>query len=673
MTAYPHLARPLTVHHHVLRNRVIMGSMHTGFEEHAEGAEHLAAFYAERARGGVALIITGGISPNADGVVTDGGAKLETAAEADWHRPIVAAAHEHGAKICLQILHTGRYAMTRQPLAPSALQAPINPARPRAMSTEEVRQTVADYIRCARLAQQAGYDGVEVMGSEGYLINQFIAPCTNRRDDAYGGSLENRHRFALEIVAGIREACGPDFIIIFRLSLLDLVADGSTWDENRQLAAKLEQAGASLFNTGIGWHEARIPTIATMVPRAAFAEFTAKLKAVAGIPVIATNRINMPAVAENILAAGQADAVCLARPMLADADWTNKALRGEDAAINTCIACNQACLDHLFAGKLATCLVNPFACHELQRRQTPATRSQRIAVVGAGPAGLACAVTAAERGHQVTLFDAQTEIGGQLNIAKRIPGKPEFHETLRYFAHRLQQLQVALRLGERVGAAEVAGFDHVVIATGIQPRTPAINGIDHPKVLSYLDVLRDQKPVGGRVAIIGAGGIGFDVAEYLSHSGPDSALDPAQFAREWRIDPQLAHRGALLAATPDFPPMPREIWLLQRKEGVVGRHLGKTTGWTHRLVLKAKGVHMLGGVEYQQIDDAGLHIRHQGTDRLLAVDHIIICAGQEPERSLYNALAHSGQHLHLIGGAELAAELDAKRAIQAGTDLALQI
>ena len=673
MTTTRLLAQTLPLHGHTLRNRVIMGSMHTAFEEHEEGAEHLAAFYAERARGGVALIITGGIGPNEQGAVVEGGAKLTTEAEVAWHRTVTSAVHEHGAKICMQILHSGRYAMSREPVAPSAIQTPINPARPRALSTEEVQQTVADYIRCAQLAQQAGYDGVEVMGSEGYLINQFLAPCTNQRDDEYGGSLDNRQRFAVDIIKGIRAACGDDFIIIFRLSLLDLVENGSTWAENEILAAKLESAGASMFNTGIGWHEARIPTIATMVPRAAFAEFTGKLKAIARIPVVATNRINMPHTAEEILAQGLADAVCLARPFLADAHWVAKAINGDDNAINTCIACNQACLDHIFAGKLTSCLVNPFACHELQLIQTPAAQPKNIAVVGAGPAGMAFAKTAAERGHAVTLFDAQNQIGGQLNIAKQIPGKPEFNETLRYFQHELNKLNVTMQLGQTVQAADLAAFDEIVVATGISPRTPAIPGIEHPKVLSYLDVLRDKKPVGEAVAIIGAGGIGFDVAEYLSHSGADSALSPTQFLQEWQIDPTMQQRGALQNIQAALPPSARQIWLLQRKDGMVGRNLGKTTGWIHRTTLKYKGVHMQGGVQYLKIDDAGLHIERNGQAEVLPVDNIIVCAGQEPNRQLFDALQSLGKPVHLIGGADVAAELDAKRAIKAGTELALAL
>ncbi|MBP7258271.1 MAG: NADPH-dependent 2,4-dienoyl-CoA reductase [Neisseria sp.] len=667
------LTSELVLPHHTLRNRVIMGSMHTGFEEHPEGAEHLAAFYAERAKNGVALIITGGIGPNEAGAVTDGGAKLTNAEEVAWHRIVTEAVHTHGAKICMQILHTGRYAMSREPVAPSAIQAPINPAKPRALSTEEVRQTVADYIACARLAKEAGYDGVEVMGSEGYLINQFLAPCTNTRDDEYGGSAENRRRFAREIVAGIRAACGDDFLMIYRISLLDLVENGSTWDENVALAAEIEAAGADMFNTGIGWHEARIPTIATSVPRAAFAEFTGKLKQISRIPVVATNRINMPQTAENILQQGLADAVCMARPFLADAAWVIKAEKGDDARINTCIACNQACLDHIFAGRLTSCLVNPFACHELQMPVHAAKKAKNIAVVGAGPAGMAFAHTAASRGHKVTLFDAQNQIGGQLNIAKQIPGKPEFAETLRYFDQVLDDVGVVRVLGKKVAAADLQGFDEIVLASGIVPRQIGLPGSERAEVLSYLDVLRDKKPVGRRVAIIGAGGIGFDTAEYLSQHGEDSALSPDLFREEWQIDASMARRGALLSNEPQLPPSEREIWLLQRKEGMVGRNLGKTTGWIHRTVLKYKGVNMLGGVEYLKIDSDGLHIRRNGAAEILPVDNVVICAGQEPNRALQAECEALGKPVHIIGGADVAAELDAKRAIKAGTELGLAV
>lgn len=667
------LAQPITLSGQTLRNRVIMGSMHTGFEEHPEGAAHLAAFYGERAREGVALIITGGISPNAEGVAMPDGAKLTNQMEAAWHVPITETVHRHGGKICLQILHTGRYSFNNAPVSASNTHAPINPSPARALTTQEVKQTVLDYVRCAELAKEAGYDGVEVMGSEGYLINQFLAPCTNLRDDEYGGSMDNRQRLAVEIVRGIRERLGDDFIIIYRISLLDLVPQGATWEENQALARKLEEAGASAFNTGIGWHEARIPTIATMVPRAAFAGFSARLKAISTIPVIATNRINMPDVAEAVLSRGEADMVCLARPFLADAAWVSKAIVGHPERINTCIGCNQACLDHIFAGKLTSCLVNPFACHELQLNFTPAAQAKNLAVIGAGPAGMAFAETAARRGHRVTLFDGAEAIGGQLNIAKTIPGKPEFAETLRYFRHALAEANVTLKLGQRVGAEDLRDFDEIILATGIVPRRIELEGIEHPKVLTYLDVLRDRAVVGNKVAIIGAGGIGFDTAEYLSQHGLDSALNPTLFLQEWQIDPTLQQPGGLLSSQPKLPASAREIWLLQRKPGAVGHNLGKTTGWIHRTTLKNKGVHMLSGVTYERIDDAGLTISVNGQTQVLAVDNVIICAGQEPQRELYEACAALGKPVHLIGGADVAAELDAKRAIAQGTKLALSV
>lgn len=667
------LAQPLVLPHHTLRNRVLMGSMHTGFEEHPEGAEHLAAFYAERAKGGVALIITGGIAPNEAGVVVEEGAKLSTAEEVAWHRIVTDAVHREGAKICLQILHTGRYAMSREPVAPSAIQAPINPARPRALTLPEIKQTVQDYIRCAQLAKEAGYDGVEVMGSEGYLINQFIVRHTNHRDDEYGGSLDNRQRLAVEIVEGIRKACGDDLLLIYRISLMDLIPNGSTWEENVLLVEKIQAAGADMFNTGIGWHEARIPTIATCVPRAAFVQAAEKLKSISRIPVVATNRINMPQVAEDILQKKQADAVCLARPFLADADWVNKAIAGEDEQINTCIACNQACLDHIFAGKLISCLVNPFACHEKQLIKAPALNPKNLAVVGAGPAGLAFAINAAERGHKVTLFDSGSLIGGQLNIAKTIPGKPEFHEIMRYFDQQLTRLGVCVVLNKTVSAEDLHDFDELIFATGIQPRKIDLPGIDQPHVLTYLDVLRDKKVVGQSAAIIGSGGIGFDMGEFLSQSGEDTALSNEAFHQEWQVDTTLENAGSLLNQKPQLPQSPRTLYILQRKPGMVGRGLGKTTGWIHRLTLQERGVKMMGGVQYEKIDEKGLHIHVDGESQLLAVDNIIVCAGQVSENRLAEQCQELGKPIHIIGGAKNAQALDAKKAILDGTQLALTI
>ena len=672
---YPHLLAPLNLGFTTLKNRVLMGSMHVGLEEAPNGFERMAAFYAERAKGGVGLIVTGGIAPNEAGRPMPGGAAMTSQAEADKHRVVTQAVHDAGGKICMQILHFGRYAYHPQLVAPSALKAPISPFAPKALTTQEVQQTVEDYANAAALAQSAGYDGVEIMGSEGYLINEFIAAQTNQRDDEYGGSYENRIRFALEIVRRTRARVGQHFIIIFRLSMLDLVEGGSTQDEVVQLAQALEAAGVTILNTGIGWHEARIPTIATKVPRAAFAWVTEQLKGKVGIPLVATNRINTPDVAENILASGQADMVSMARPFLADPEFVNKAAAGRAQDINTCIGCNQACLDHTFAGKITSCLVNPRACHEtilLPQPLPAAAQKERIAVVGAGPAGLAFATEAAQRGLAVTLLDAGHEIGGQFNIAKQIPGKEEFYETLRYFGERLQQTGVTVKLGQHVADDLVqAGFKHVVLATGISPRLPQIEGMDHPKVLGYLDVLRDKKPVGQTVAVIGAGGIGFDVSEYLLHEGESASLNPAQFFAEWGVDTTGAKRGGVQPG--QVPAAPRQIYLLQRKSSKVGAGLGKTTGWIHRTGLKNRGVQMLAGVTYRKIDDAGLHITVEGQDRLLAVDNVIVCAGQDPNRELQAALQAQGVTVHLIGGADKAAELDAKRAIQQGTELALRL
>lgn len=667
-TAYPHLFAPLDLGFTQLRNRILMGSMHTGLEDHARDFPKLAAYFAERAAGGAALLVTGGFSPNVVGWLAPFGSKLSWPWEVNRHRQVTAAVHGHDAKICLQLLHAGRYGYHPLQVAPSKRKAPINPFTPRALSAGGVERHIADYARAAKYARDAGYDGVEVMGSEGYLINEFIAPRTNGRNDAWGGDPTKRMRFAVEIVRRIREACGPDFIIIYRLSLVDLVEDGSNWQEIVQQAKAIEAAGATLLNSGIGWHEARIPTIATSVPRAAFAGVTAKLKPHVGIPLIATNRINMPEVAEGILAGGGADMVSLARPLLADPQWPAKARAGKPEAINTCIACNQACLDHVFQQKRASCLVNPRAAHETELVYLPTSAPKRIAVVGAGPAGLACATVAAGRGHKVTLFDAADEIGGQFNVAKRIPGKEEFHETLRYFRHQLTETGVDVRLNTRADAEALRGFDEVVIATGISPRVVAFPGADHPMVVSYLDVLLGRVKAADRVAIIGAGGIGFDVGEFLVHEGPSPALDPARWMAEWGVDASFESRGALAKPQPEAPA--RKVWLLQRSPGKPGAKLGKTTGWIHRATLKAKGVKMLGGVEYLGVDDSGLRIRVDGQEQLLDVGTVVICAGQEPRRELADTLQAAGRSVHVIGGADVAAELDAKRAIDQGSRLA---
>ncbi len=670
MTSYPHLLAPLDLGYTTLRNRVLMGSMHTGLEDIADSHARMAAFYAERAAGGVGLIVTGGFAPNADSAIMAGAAILDNEAEAEKHRVITEAVHLHGGKICLQILHTGRYAYSRQPVAPSALKAPINPVTPRALEEHEVIRTIADYARCATMARHGGYDGVEIMASEGYLINQFIAPQTNHREDRWGGSFENRIRFALEIVRSTRAAVGPEFIIIFRLSMIDLVEGGSTWEEIVALARAVEQAGASIINTGIGWHEARIPTIATMVPRAAFAWVTRRMKGQVKIPLIATNRINTPEVAEAVLAAGDADMVSMARPFLADAEFVKKAAEGRGDEINTCIACNQACLDQIFSRQLCSCMVNPRACHETEWQVRPAAVPKRIAVVGAGPAGLACATTAAEAGHAVTLFEASARIGGQFNLARRIPGKEEFAETLRYFGRRLATTGVKLKLNTHARAEDLAEFDQVILAAGIVPRTVTIPGIAHVKVTSYIDLIEGRKLAGRRVAIIGAGGIGFDVAELLSHAG--ETADPLDaYRKEWGIDPKIGGRGGL--AAPQMSAPPRELWLLQRKSTKVGDGLAKTTGWARRLLLQKRGVQMIAGVEYQKIDDAGLHIKVGGQERLLAVDTVVICAGQEPCRELVAALAAARLPTTLIGGADVATELDARRAIAQGTRVALSL
>ncbi|MFJ1615903.1 FAD-dependent oxidoreductase [Streptomyces sp. NPDC088251] len=671
MSPYPNLLSPLDLGFTTLPNRVLMGSMHIGLEEVEGGFERMAAFYAERARGGVGLMVTGGIAPNARACSLPGGAKMTTEAEAEQHARVTAAVHEAGGRIAMQILHFGRYAHHPGLVAPSAIQAPISAFTPHALTDDEVEETVEDFARAAGLAQRAGYDGVEIMGSEGYLINEFIAAATNHRTDRWGGSYENRIRFPVEIVRRVRERVGSDFILIYRLSMLDLVPGGSSLEEVVRLAREIESAGATIINTGIGWHEARVPTIATSVPRGAYTWVTERVRGSVSVPLVTSNRINTPEDAEAILASGRADMVSMARPFLADPDFVVKAAEGRPDAINTCIGCNQACLDHVFSGRVTSCLVNPRACHETELTLAPTRTVKRVAVVGAGPAGLACAVSASERGHRVTLFDAAEEIGGQLNVARRVPGKEEFNETLRYFRTRLAEEKVELRLGTRATADVLAGFDEVVLATGVTPRSPAIPGLDHPSVVGYLDVLRDGARVGDRVAIIGAGGIGFDVAEFLTDPGDAASLDPEVFFRRWGVDTGYRDRGGLRA--PERPKTARTVHLIQRRTGKVGAGLGRTTGWIHRTELRHRGVTMIAGAAYDRIDDDGLHLTVDGEQRLLPVDTVVLCAGQEPRRELYEELLAAGRPAHLIGGADVAAELDAKRAIQQGTELAASL
>ena len=670
-TRYPHVFRPLDLGFTQLKNRILMGSMHTGLEDIPGGFVRQAAYFAERARGGVGMIITGGIMPNFE---AGGGTKLSTPEEAADHRIVTEAVHaaDPDVKICMQILHTGPLAGTPECVAPSAIRSRIGRFVPNELDDDGIEKQLNDFANCAAMAQLAGYDGVEVIGSAGYLLSTFLVEKTNLRTDQWGGSFENRMRFPVEVIRRVRETVGPDFIVIFRIAAMDMLEGGMAWDEVVTLAKAVEAAGATIMSTHFCWHEAQVPTIATMVPRAAFASVTGRLRKHLKIPMITSNRINMPDVAEAVLAKGDADLVSMARPMLADPDLVKKAWEGREDEINTCIACNQACLDHTFGGKLTSCLVNPRACRETELIVVPTVTVKRLAVVGAGPAGLAYATTAAERGHKVTLYDGASEIGGQFNLAKRIPGKEEFYETLRYYRRMIDKLGITLKLNTRVDVAmlKAEGFDEVIVATGIAPRRPDVPGIDHPKAVSYVDVITGQAEVGERVAIMGAGGIGFDVAELITHKGTSAAMDIDVFAREWGIDFANHPRGGVTGVTPEVASAGREVTLFQRKAGAPGKSLGKTTGWTHKLTLQRRGVAMVGGVEYERIDDDGLHVLVNGEPRLYPVDTVIICAGQEPLRTLFDELVAAGVSTQLIGGAFEAMELDAKRAINQATELA---
>ncbi len=675
MTKYKHIFEPLDLGFTTLKNRILMGSMHTGLEEEKNGIDKISTYYAERAKGGVGLIVTGGISPNIQGWTGPFSARMSSKKHAIHHQKITDAVHKEGGKICMQILHAGRYGYHPFNVAPSKIKSPITPFKPFKLTQSGIKRTIRDFVNSAKLSKLAGYDGVEIMGSEGYLINQFITKRTNKRTDNYGGSYENRMRLPIELVKQTRDAVGENFIIIYRLSMLDLVENGSSWEEVVQLGKEIEKAGATIINTGIGWHEARIPTIATSVPRAAFTWVTQKMKEELSIPLITSNRINMPETAEKVLAEGHADMISMARPFLADPEWVNKAEQEKDDEINTCIGCNQACLDHVFEQKVASCLVNPRACHETELNYIPTENKKKIAVIGAGPAGLAASTIAAQRGHVVTLFDAHSEVGGQFNIAKQIPGKEEFYETIRYFNKQIELHDVTVKLNTKVSTEDLlnSDFDEIIIATGIKPRELKIEGINHQKVLSYIDVLKHKKAVGKRVAVIGAGGIGFDVSEYLTHEGESTSLNIDAWLKEWGIDKTFKSRSGIEGIKPDFHPSPREVFMFKRSEGKFGGNLGKTTGWIHRSTLKKKGVQFIGGVSYTKIDDKGLHYTQNEEAKILEVDTIVICAGQTPFKELYQPLLDAGKNVHVVGGADFASELDAKRAIDQGSRVAAEL
>ncbi|MEZ7894013.1 MAG: NADPH-dependent 2,4-dienoyl-CoA reductase [Polaribacter sp.] len=672
---YKHIFEPLDLGFTTLKNRILMGSMHTGLEEEKNGIDKIAAYYAERAKGGVGLIVTGGISPNIQGWTGPFAARMSSKKHAIHHQKITKAVHKEGGKICMQILHSGRYGYHPFNVAPSKIKSPITPFKPFKLTQSGIKRTIRDFVNCAELSKMAGYDGVEIMGSEGYLINQFIVKRTNKRLDSWGGDYENRMRLPIALVKQTRAAVGKDFIIIYRLSMLDLVEKGSSWEEVVQLGKEIEKAGATIINTGIGWHESRIPTIATSVPRGAFTWVTKKMKEEISIPLITSNRINMPETAEKILSDGDADMISMARPFLADPEWVNKAAEEKADEINTCIGCNQACLDHVFEQKVASCLVNPRACHETELVYEQTTNKKKIAVIGAGPAGLSAATIAAQRGHVVTLFDADNAIGGQFNMAKQIPGKEEFYETLRYFNKQILLHKVTLKLNTKVSVDDLqkSDFDEIIVATGIKPRVLKIEGIEHEKVLSYIDVLKHKKPVGKRVAVIGAGGIGFDVSEYLSHTGESTSLNIDAWLKEWGIDKSIEARSGIEDVKPEFDPSPREIFMFKRSAGKFGGNLGKTTGWIHRSSLKKKKVQFISEVSYTKIDDEGLHYVQNKENKILKVDHIVICAGQTPFKELYQPLLDAGKNVNVIGGADFAGELDAKRAINQGCRLAAKL